>query len=163
VATEITFTVNNRKVSLQTDPLRRLLDVLREDFGLKGVKEGCGEGVCGSCSVLLNGRIVNSCLVPVGGIEGSEITTIEGYRETERYKVVSEIFADEGAVQCGYCTPGIMMTVESLFRNNGDPTRLRIKEALSGHVCRCTGYSMIIKAIERALEKVKADAEDVPA
>jgi aerobic carbon-monoxide dehydrogenase small subunit len=150
---KIDFTLNNRQVSLETDPLRRLLDVLREDFELTGPKEGCGEGECGACSILLNGRLINSCLTPVGTVAGQEITTIEGFRLTERFKVLDKAFADAGAVQCGYCTPGMVMAAEALLRKNSKPSEMEIREAISGNLCRCTGYGMIVEAIQLAAER----------
>jgi carbon-monoxide dehydrogenase small subunit len=149
----IDFTLNSRQVWLETDPLRRLLDVLREDFGLTGPKEGCGEGECGACSILLNGRLINSCLTPVGTVAGQEITTIEGFRESERFKVLDKAFADAGAVQCGYCTPGMVMAAEALLRKNSKPSEMEIREAISGNLCRCTGYGMIVEAIQLAAER----------
>ncbi|HBF38680.1 MAG TPA: ferredoxin [Firmicutes bacterium] len=149
----IEFTLNHQKVSLETDPLRRLLDVLREDFELTGPKEGCGEGECGACSVLLNGRLVNSCLIAVGTIEGQEITTIEGYRDSERFKVLDQAFADAGAVQCGFCIPGMIMAAEALLRKNSKPSEMEIREGISGNLCRCTGYGMIVEAIQLAAER----------
>lgn len=149
----IEFTLNNQKVCVQTDPLRRLLDVLREDIGLKGTKEGCGEGECGACSVLVDGRLVNSCLIAVGMMEGKEIVTIEGYKETERFKVMEKAFADAGAVQCGYCTPGMIMAAEAILSRNPKPGEMEIREAISGNLCRCTGYSMIIEAIQKAAQR----------
>lgn len=149
----IDFILNNQTVSLETDPLRRLLDVLREDFGLTGPKEGCGEGECGACSVLLNGRLANSCLIAVGTVEGREVTTIEGYRDSEQFKILDQAFADAGAVQCGFCIPGMIMAAEALLRKNAKPSEMEIREAISGNLCRCTGYGMIIEAIQLAAER----------
>lgn len=149
----IEFVLNNQKVCIETNPLRRLLDVLREDLGLIGPKEGCGEGECGACSVLVGGRLVNSCLTAVGSMEGAEILTIEGYRETERFKVMEKAFAEAGAVQCGYCTPGMLMAAEALLSRNPKPVEMEIREAISGNLCRCTGYSMIVEAIQTASKR----------
>ena len=151
----IEFTLNGEAVSIETDPLRRLLDVLREDFELKGPKEGCGEGECGACAVLLDGKLVNSCLVPIGAIAKREITTIEGFRHTRRHAVLAESFSEEGAVQCGICTPGMIMAAEALLSEHPEPTSEQIKEGLSGNLCRCTGYNMIVRAVARAAEKGK--------
>ncbi len=153
MAKRIEFVLNSRKVALETEPLRRLLDVLREDFELTGPKEGCGEGECGACSVLLNGRLANSCLIAVGTVEGQEVTTIEGYRDSERFKILDRAFADAGAVQCGFCTPGMIMAAEALLRKNAKPSEMEIREAISGNLCRCTGYEMIIEAIQLAAER----------
>ena len=146
----IRFTLNSREVEIDTDPLRRLLDVLREDFGLTGVKEGCGEGECGACSVIIDGELANSCIVPVGTVQDAVIMTIEGYRETERYRVLEESFAAEGSVQCGFCTPGFVMAAEALLSRNPTPDEGAIREAISGNLCRCTGYHMIVEGIAQA-------------
>lgn len=149
----IEFTLNGTKTGVDTDPLKRLLDVLREDLKLTGPKEGCGEGECGACSVLLDGRLVNSCLIPAGAIAGREITTIEGFRETTQFKVLEEAFADAGAVQCGFCTPGMVMAAQALLSANARPTEMEIREAISGNLCRCTGYNMIVDAVRLAAER----------
>jgi carbon-monoxide dehydrogenase small subunit len=147
------FILNNREVSLDTDPLRRLLDVLREDFNLTGVKEGCGEGECGSCAVLLDGKIVNSCLLAVGTVDKREVVTIEAFRETERYRALEDAFIEAGSVQCGFCTPGFIIAAESLLRENPNPDEQEIREAISGNLCRCTGYNMIVEGIKIASER----------
>ncbi len=159
----ISFYLNGEEVSVSVNPLKRLLDVLREDFGLTGVKEGCGEGECGACSVLLDGRIVNSCIVPVGYIDGKEIITIEGYSSTKRYRAIEEAFASTGAVQCGFCTPGFVMATESLLRKNPHPSMENIREGISGNLCRCTGYVSIVDGIRVVSEKFShlwIDGED---
>ncbi len=147
---EITFRLNGEMVSIEVHPLKRLLDVLRYDFGLTGVKEGCGEGECGACSVLLDGKIVNSCIVPVGTVSGHEVTTIEGYRKTERYKVLEDSMAESSAVQCGFCTPGFVIAAEALLSENPEPDERDIREGISGNLCRCTGYQSIVSGIEKA-------------
>lgn len=147
---KIKLRVNGKPVFLDTDYNRRLLDVLREDLELKGPKEGCGEGECGACAVLLDHQVVNSCCVPLANCIGKDIVTIEGYAMTSRYKILKEAFEEEGAVQCGFCTPGMMIAAESLLNKNPNPTDEEIKIGLSGNLCRCTGYNMIIKAIKRA-------------
>jgi aerobic-type carbon monoxide dehydrogenase small subunit (CoxS/CutS family) len=149
----IEFVLNKQRVCLETNPLRRLLDVLREDLGLTGPKEGCGEGECGACSVLLGDRLINSCLTAVGTIDGREITTIEGYRETKHFQVLEKAFAEAGAVQCGFCTPGMLLAGEALLRKNSKPTETEVRKAISGNLCRCTGYSMIVEAIQLAAER----------
>ena len=146
----IRFTLDSREVELHTDPLRRLLDVLREDFGLIGVKEGCGEGECGACYVIIGGELASSCIVPVGTVQDAVIMTIEGYRETERYRVLEEAFAAAGSVQCGFCTPGFVMAAEALLIKNPTPDEGAIEEAISGNLCRCTGYHMIVEGIAQA-------------
>jgi carbon-monoxide dehydrogenase small subunit len=147
---KIQFVLNNKKIAIETDPLRRLLDVLRDEFNLKGVKEGCGEGECGACSILINGKLVNSCIVPVGSVHGEKILTIEGYRESKKYRVMERSFAEAGSVQCGFCTPGFIMAAEALLRENGRPSREEIQRAISGNLCRCTGYHMIVEGIRLA-------------
>jgi carbon-monoxide dehydrogenase small subunit len=147
---KIQFVLNNKKVSVETDPLRRLLDVLRDDFNLKGVKEGCGEGECGACSILIGGKLFNSCIIPVGTVQGERILTIEGYRESKKYRVLERSFAEAGSVQCGFCTPGFIMAAEALLSENGRPSREEIQEAISGNLCRCTGYHMIVEGIRLA-------------
>ena len=151
----ISFILNNKEVDIVADPLKRLLDVLREDFMLTGPKEGCGEGECGACSVLLDGKLVNSCLVAVGKIEGKYITTIEGFRETEQYAVLEQAFSIAGAVQCGFCIPGMIMAAQALLSANPDPNEQEIREALSGNLCRCSGYTMIIQAVNLAAKRGK--------
>jgi len=152
---EIKMTVNGTVRIIDTDPLVRLLDVLREDLGLTGVKEGCGEGECGACSVLKDGLLVNSCMVPVGTCDGAEIVTPEGLRETDRGKVIVDSYEEAGAVQCGFCTPGMMMATEALLSRNPSPSEEEVREALSGNLCRCTGYDMIVDGVLRAAERGK--------
>jgi len=147
---KIRFVLNGEPSVIDTDPTRRLLDILRDDFKLTGVKEGCGEGECGACSVLIDGRLANSCIVPAGTVEGSEIITIEGYRDTARYRVLRDAFEEAGAVQCGFCTPGFIMAAEALLRENAHPDEVDIRKGLSGNLCRCTGYSMIVDAVKIA-------------
>ena len=147
---KISFNLNNKVVAIDTNPLRRLLDVLRDDFKLTGIKEGCGEGECGACAVLIDGKIVNSCIVPIGMVHNCDVITIEGFRETEKFKVISEAFAQAGAVQCGFCTPGMIIAAEALLSENSHPSRDEIRQRLSGNLCRCTGMNMIIEAIEIA-------------
>ncbi|MCD6594463.1 (2Fe-2S)-binding protein [bacterium] len=150
---EIRFKLNGETVSYSGNMVRRLLDVLRDDFGLLGIKEGCGEGECGACSVLLNSRNVPSCITLIGAVDGSEIYTIEGIRNTEQFAVLSESFAEAGAVQCGFCTPGMIIASLSLLEQNPSPTREQIQDALSGNLCRCSGMNMIIEAIQIAANK----------
>jgi carbon-monoxide dehydrogenase small subunit len=149
----IVFTLNQTTVVYDKDPTRRLLDALREDYRLIGVKEGCGEGECGACAVLIDGRIVHSCLVPVAHCMGKTITTIEGYKKTARFHALEEAFLDTGAVQCGFCTPGMIIASESLLNENPHPTEAEIKEGISGNLCRCTGYQAIVKAVKKASEE----------
>lgn len=147
---KIKFRLNGKPVSIDTNPNRRLLDVLRDDFSMTGVKEGCGEGECGACAVLMNHEIVNSCSVPLANCINKDIVTIEGFSNTSRYKIIRDAFEEEGGVQCGFCTPGMIIASESLLNKNPNPSVEEIKIGLSGNLCRCTGYNMIIKAIQKA-------------
>ncbi|MCD6123218.1 MAG: (2Fe-2S)-binding protein [Spirochaetales bacterium] len=149
----IKLNVNGKEVMVTVHPLKRLLDVLRDDLKLTGVKEGCGEGECGACSVLLNGELVNSCIIPVGAVAGAKIETIEGYRKTKRYRVIEDSFAEESAVQCGFCTPGFVMATEALLKRNPKPSEEEIRKGISGNLCRCTGYDPIVRGIKKAAEK----------
>ena len=130
---------------------RTLLEYLREDLALTGAKEGCAEGECGSCSVLVDGEVVDSCLVPVGQLEGMEISTIEGLVINGELDPLQKSFIREGAVQCGACIPGIILAAKALLANNATPTRDEIREGIAGNLCRCTGYTKIVNAIERTL------------
>ena len=152
---KIDFVLNGRDVSIDTGPLKSLADVLREDQGLTGVKKGCGEGECGACSVLVNGKLINSCIFPAGAAHGTGIVTIEGFRETKRYGVIEEAFAEAGSVQCGFCTPGMVLAAEALLREEPRPDDAAIREAISGNLCRCTGYNMIVDGIKIAVKKGK--------
>lgn len=151
--TRICFRLNGKDVALTTDPLRRLIDVLREDFDCKGVKEGCSEGECGACSVLFNGKMVTSCIIPIGAADGQEIMTIEGVSATEKGKIIVDAFADGGAVQCGYCIPGMVIAAYYLLSNNPDPTDDEIRLGISGNICRCTGYDLIVESIHLAAKR----------
>ena len=151
--TEIKFTLNGKQVKITTDPLRRLIDVLRNDFDCKGVKEGCSEGECGACSILFNGKMVTSCIIPIGAADGQEIMTIEGISQTEKGKVITDAFADGGAVQCGFCIPGMVIAAYYLLENNPDPTEEEIRLGISGNICRCTGYDLIVESIRLAAER----------
>ncbi len=150
---KIEFSLNGKKIKRAFGLDRRLLDVLRDDFELTGPKEGCGEGECGACAVLINHKIVNSCSVLMGHVVGKEITTIENFSKTKRYETLRKAFQKEGAVQCGFCTPGMIIAAESLLNSNPHPSDETIKTYMSGNLCRCTGYQMIIKAIKRASEE----------
>jgi carbon-monoxide dehydrogenase small subunit len=150
----IRLTVNGEERDvILTNPLSRLLDVLRDDLGLTGTKEGCGEGECGACSVLLNGKLVNSCLVPAAQVDGAVVLTPEGLAETDGGRLLAECFTECHGAQCGFCTPGMMMATASLLAANPDPDEQAIREGLAGNLCRCTGYDMIIDAIQMAAKK----------
>lgn len=145
------FTVNGRVASVDVPPMTRLLDVLREDLRLTGPKEGCGEGECGACAVLIDGVAVNSCLVPVIQVEGATIVTVEGLATEGKLSAVQEAFVRHGAAQCGICTPGFLVTAHALLEKNPHPTREEARDALAGNLCRCTGYQKIIDAVTEAL------------
>lgn len=145
--------LNGSQQTTSAPPTKRLLDVLREDLGLTAVKEGCGEGECGACSVLIDGQLINSCMVPVGTVEGRHVETLEHIRESEQGRCIIEAFADTGAVQCGFCTPGMVMAAAALLRSHPHPSIEQIKVALSGNLCRCTGYDMIIRGVQLASER----------
>ncbi|WP_319560741.1 (2Fe-2S)-binding protein [Marispirochaeta sp.] len=151
----IEFFLNGMPVLVKSEPAARLLDVLRDNLALTGTKEGCGEGECGACSVFMNGKLVNSCLVPMGQVEGSRIDTIDGVRESDAGKVLSEAFAESHAVQCGFCTPGMLLASLTLLKTNPDPGEEEIRNALSGNICRCTGYDMIIDGVLLAAQRGK--------
>lgn len=150
---EIVFYVNDRKVVFNGNPLSRLVDVLRDDLGLTGVKEGCGEGECGACSVIKDGKLVTSCIIPVGAVNGSRIYTIEGIKDTDKGRTIIEAFAEGGAVQCGFCIPGMVMAAYALLSSNPHPSELEIRKGISGNICRCTGYDLIVESIKLAAEK----------
>ena len=149
----ITFDLDGRIVTLACNPLKRLIDVLREDLAITGVKEGCGQGECGACSVIINGDLVNSCLVPVGSLNNANIITIDGFKESKRFEILKQAYEDAGSVQCGFCTPGMIMASEALLRKLPRPTEEEIRVGISGNLCRCTGYTMIVEAIKLAAER----------
>ena len=150
---EIKFNLNGEDVSIMADPVRRLLDVLREDFKLTGVKEGCSEGECGACVVFVNDILVNSCMVPMANVINKKVMTIEGFKQTKEFEVIEKGFLEAGAVQCGFCTPGMIMATENLLRNISNPSVEEIKEGLSGNICRCTGYQTIIEAVQLSVKE----------
>lgn len=155
--TSIILTVNGITKRIQVPPMKRLLDVLREDLRLTGTKEGCGEGECGACSVILNGELVNSCLIPVLQAEGTSITTIEGLAHDERLHPIQQCFLENGGAQCGICTPGMILATHHLLEKHPHPTLAQIQEGLSGNLCRCTGYMRIFKAVEAAAQSGAAE------
>ena len=139
--------VNGIDHSIDVPPMSRLLDVLREELRLTGVKEGCGEGECGACSVLIDGQLVNSCLVPVLQVEGASITTIEGVARGDKLHAVQQAFLEYGGAQCGICTPGMILAAMTLLQQHPNPTLEQIREGLAGNLCRCTGYMRIFEAV----------------
>ena len=141
------FTLNGRAVSYEGSGTRRLLDVLREDLGATGTKEGCGEGECGACSVLIDGEVVDSCLVAVGQVDGRDVLTVEGLADGARLSALQQAFIDRGAAQCGICTPGMLLAAHVLLERANRPSADDVREALAGNLCRCTGYTKIIEAV----------------
>ena len=152
----ISFRLNRQAYTIEADPCDRMLDILRNDLALRGTKEGCGVGECGACTVVLNGDAVTSCLVTAGQMEGADILTVEGLSETEIGSVLQRCFVENGAVQCGFCTPGMLMSAYALLMKNPAPTRDEIKEAIAGNLCRCTGYLPIVNSIEAANRTLSA-------
>jgi carbon-monoxide dehydrogenase small subunit len=150
---EISFVVNGEQKTVHAYPMERLLDVLRRQLQLTGTKEGCGEGECGSCSVLMDGILVNSCLVPVLQAEGSSVVTIEGIAAGESLHAVQQAFLECGGAQCGICTPGMILAACHLLNEKAEPTLEEIREGLSGNLCRCTGYSQIVEAVAEAARR----------
>ena len=152
----LSLSVNGQPRSAVVPPLKRLLDVLREDLGFTGTKEGCGEGECGACSVVLDGELVNACLVPACQAQGSAVRTIEGIADQaapgERLAAVQRCFVDGGGAQCGICTPGMIVAAQCFLESRAAPTDQAVREALAGNLCRCTGYQKIIEAVQRAAE-----------
>jgi aerobic-type carbon monoxide dehydrogenase small subunit (CoxS/CutS family) len=155
VSITIRFNVNGAEATVTTDPERRLLDVLREDLQLTGTKYGCGEGQCGACLVHLDGEPTRSCLVPVRDAEGTSVTTIEGLARGDTLHAVQEAFIEEGAMQCGYCTSGMILAAVALLRRTPDPTHEQIVSGMDGHLCRCNGYVKIVNAVRRAAETIQ--------
>ena len=155
VLDEITLRVNGRPVVIAVDPFERLLDVLRERLGLTGTKEGCGEGECGACTVLLDGAPVLSCLVLAWQADGRELLTIEGLPGPE-HDALQRAFIDAGAVQCGFCTPGLILSSAALLERDPDPSDEAIREGLAGNLCRCTGYQKVLEAVHRAADARRA-------
>ena len=153
---EFTIVVNGETKKVFAHRMERLLDVLRNELGLTGTKEGCGEGECGSCSVLLDGMLVNSCLVPVAQTNGASIVTIEGMSAHALMKPLQEAFLECGGAQCGICTPGMILAAVHLLEKTSEPTLADIREGLAGNLCRCTGYTQIFKAVARAARRMVA-------
>ena len=149
----IEFKVNGKSTVYEGSATARLLDVLRDEYRSTGVKCGCKEGECGACSILLDGKLVNSCMVAMGRVAGCEIVTIEGYKTTERFKALDKAYASVSAVQCGFCIPGMILASESILVKHPNPTEDEIRDGISGNLCRCTGYNAIVKAIQIAAKE----------
>lgn len=153
----VRFILNGEPVEIFADPAQSLLRLLRGELGHTGAKEGCGRGECGACTVLLNDRAVTSCLVPVGKVEGKTVWTIEGLTRSGEARRLQEAFVAAGAVQCGFCTPGMIISAYALLKSNANPAPEEIKTAISGNLCRCTGYHQIIQAVAAAAAKARVD------
>jgi aerobic carbon-monoxide dehydrogenase small subunit len=151
----IKTSVNGKNVSFTVDSNERLIDMLRNRMNLTGTKEGCGKGDCGSCVVIVDGKTVNACLMLAPQAQGKKIVTIEGLGSPEKLHPIQESFVEKGAVQCGFCTPGMIITAKNFLDQNPNPTRQEIREAISGNLCRCTGYVKIVDAIQAAAEKMR--------
>jgi len=146
---KLKFTLNGEPVEILVSADKTLLRIIRDDIRIMGTKEGCEEGECGACTVILDGRAVNACLVPAIQLEGREVLTIEGLSDGKRLHKIQQAFIDAGAIQCGYCTPGVIMSAYALLSENPNPNEDEIREAISGNLCRCTGYQKIIDAVKR--------------
>ena len=157
---QINLTVNGEKRTLDITPYTRLLDLLREDLGLTGAKEGCGKGECGACTVIMNGELTPSCLVPAPQADGAEIITIEGLKIGDQLHPIQESFIEAGAVQCGFCIPGMVLAGKRLLDKNPNPTEKEVRYGLAGNICRCTGYAKIIEAVMMAADKLKAEGSE---
>jgi len=148
----INFKVNGKSYSIDVCPSMRLIDLLRDELGLTGTKEGCGEGECGSCTVIMDGKAVNSCLVPAPQVDGKEIITVEGLAQDGQLDLLQQKFLEHSAVECGFCTPGMLMSAKALLMKNPHPTEEEIRTAIAGNLCRCAGYSKVVAAIKAAAE-----------
>ncbi|MBQ4004761.1 MAG: (2Fe-2S)-binding protein [Firmicutes bacterium] len=152
----VTFILNGQPVSKDLDPSRRLIDVLREDFLLTGAKEGCGEGECGSCTILMDGLPVHACMVLAGQLDGHRLLTIEGLSASGELDILQQAFIENNAVHCGFCTPGMIMAAKGLLLQNPDPTEEEIRTAISGNICRCSDYRQIVMAVKDAAARLRA-------
>lgn len=149
------FILNGERTSLETEPTRRLLDILREDLELTGTKEGCSEGECGACTVIVDGKAVHACLTLASQLNGREVLTIEGLEKNGELDVLQRCFIEEIAVQCGFCTAGMIMSAKALLMQNPAPSEAEIRTALAGNICRCSGYGQIISAVKRAAKELR--------
>lgn len=149
----ISFTVNGKKLNMDVNPTKRLIDFLRDDLNLKGVKEGCSEGECGACTIIVDSKAVTSCTMLTGQINNTDIITIEGLEKNGELDEIQKAFIENGAIQCGFCTPGIILSVKALLMNIKNPSMNDVKEAIEGNICRCTGYDSIFSAVKSVLKK----------
>ncbi len=149
----IDLIVNKKNIKIDVDPTTRLIDFLRDDLNLTGVKEGCSEGECGACTVILDGVAVTSCTIFAGQVNGCEIITIEGLEQSGELDVIQKSFIENGAIQCGFCTPGMILSCKALLMKNPNPSEEEIKRAIEGNLCRCTGYNKIVKAVKDVVGK----------
>ncbi len=149
---EVKFLINGESCQVETYPMSRLLDVIREDASLTGTKEGCGEGECGACSIFLNGKLVNSCLIPALQADGQQIETVESLASEKALSKIQQAFLEYGGAQCGICTPGMLMAATELLKKNSNPSEKEIREGLAGNLCRCTGYTKIFDSVLEALK-----------
>jgi carbon-monoxide dehydrogenase small subunit len=154
---ELRFTLNGAKERVSIPPHRTLLELLRDDMQLIGTTEGCGHGECGACTVVLDGQTVNSCLVLAAEVDGKAVTTIEGLRKSDVLHPVQQAFINESGYQCGFCTPGVIMSTKTLLETNPNPTEEEIKQALAGNFCRCTGYTKIFESVQAATSMLEGD------
>jgi carbon-monoxide dehydrogenase small subunit len=152
---KISFFLNDKEMIIDAEPDRRVVDILREDMQLTGTKEGCGSGECGACSILVDGESRLSCLMLAAQLEGKKIITVEGMISGDKMHPIQEAFVEYGAIQCGFCTPGMVMAAMDLLNRNPEPTRTGIRAGISGNLCRCTGYQKIVDAVEAAAERIK--------
>ena len=152
---KLNFTLNNKAVEIDVDGSLRLIDILRDDLDLTGTKEGCSEGECGACTVIINGKTLNSCLVLGSQVQGKEVLTIEGLQSDGEYSIIQKEFIECGAIQCGFCTPGMVMSTKAILMDNPDPTINEIKKGLEGNLCRCTGYNKIEDAVLEIAKSLK--------
>ncbi len=154
----MSFKINGTIFEEEIDHRRTLLEVLRENFGLLGTHKGCDEGQCGACTILVEGKAVNSCLILAASVQGKEITTIEGLAQGDKLHPIQEEFINAGAIQCGFCTPGMILTAKAFLDKNPDPSENELRNGLCGNLCRCTGYFQIIEAVSKAAERMRKEA-----